>query len=71
MTPPNQTGEFARGWKVLLAAFLGMGVCIVSFSYYSSGIWIKPWQEEFGWSRTEIGTAQTLSSLHHYYFIFT
>ena len=63
MTTPNQTGEFARGWKVLLAAFLGMGVCIVSFSYYSSGIWIKPWQEEFGWSRTEIGTAQTLSTL--------
>lgn len=63
MTNLSQQGEFARGWKVLLAAFLGMGVCIVSLSYYSSGIWIKPWQEEFGWSRTEIGTAQTLSTL--------
>ena len=63
MEDRSQQGEFGRGWKVLLAAFLGMGVCIVSFSYYSSGIWIKPWQTEFGWSRTEIGTAQTLSTL--------
>lgn len=63
MTNLNTQGEFARGWKTLLASFLGMGVCIVSFSYYSGGIWIKPWQAEFGWTRTEIGTAQTLSTL--------
>ena len=63
MTNPNPQGEFARGWKTLLASFLGMGVCIVSLSYYSGGIWIKPWQDEFGWTRTEIGTAQTLSTL--------
>ncbi len=63
MTNSNTQGEFARGWKTLLASFLGMGVCIVSLSYYSGGIWIKPWQAEFGWTRTEIGTAQTLSTL--------
>lgn len=63
MAKPNPQGEFARGWKTLLASFLGMGVCIVSLSYYSGGIWVKPWQDEFGWTRTEIGTAQTLSTL--------
>lgn len=63
MTESIEQGEFARGWKVLLASFLGIGVCIVSLSYYSSGIWIKPWQDAFGWTRTEIGTAQTLSTL--------
>ncbi len=63
MTNVNSQGEFARGWKTLLASFLGMGVCIVSLTYYSGGIWIKPWQAEFGWTRTEIGTAQTLSTL--------
>ena len=56
-------GEFSRGWKVLLGSFIGMGVCIVSLTYYSGGIWVKPWQEAFGWSRTEIGTGQSLSTL--------
>lgn len=56
-------GEFSRGWKVLLGSFIGMGVSIVSLTYYSGGIWVKPWQEAFGWSRTEIGTGQSLSTL--------
>ena len=56
-------GEFSRGWKVLLGSFIGMGVSIVSLSYYAGGIWVKPWQDAFGWSRTEIGTGQSLSTL--------
>lgn len=52
-------GEFSRGWTVLLASFLGMGVCISSLVFYSAGIWVRPWQEEFGWSRAEIGLGAT------------
>ena len=55
--------EFQRGWKVLLACFLGIGVSLVSLVYYSGGIWIKPWQEAFGWTRAEIGLGQGLSTL--------
>jgi MFS family permease len=55
--------EFVRGWRVLTAAFLGVGVSLVSLSYYSAGIWIRPWQADFGWSRGEIGGAQTISTL--------
>ncbi|MFK7775800.1 MAG: MFS transporter [Saprospiraceae bacterium] len=55
--------EFKRGWKVLLACFLGIGVSLVSLVYYSGGIWIKPWQEAFGWTRAEIGLGQGLSTL--------
>ncbi len=43
---PKQAGEFSRGWMVLFAAFLGIGVSLVSLSYYSAGIWVKPWQAE-------------------------
>ena len=49
------TNEFRRGWSVLLGCFIGIGVSLVSLIYYSGGIWIKPWQEEFGWTRAEIG----------------
>ena len=36
---------------------------MVSLIYYSGGIWIKPWQEEFGWTRAEIGLGQGLGTL--------
>jgi len=56
------SNEFKRGWSVLLGCFIGIGVSLVSLIYYSGGIWIKPWQEEFGWSRAEIGIGQGLGT---------
>lgn len=57
----SQTNEFQRGWSVLLGAFIGSGVGLASMVYYSTGIWIRPWQEEFGWTRAEIGLQQSIS----------
>lgn len=59
----HHQSEFARGWKVLTAAFLGVGVSLVSLTFYSAGIWVRPWQEEFGWTREQIGAAQTIGTL--------
>ena len=55
--------EFKRGWVVLLGCFIGMGVSIISLIYYSSGIWVQPWQDEFGWTRGQIGLGSGLSTL--------
>ena len=44
-------GEFARGWPVLAAAFLGIAAGVSSLYFYSLGIFIKPMAAEFGWSR--------------------
>ena len=57
----SQQNEFKRGWAVLLGAFIGSGVGLASMVYYSTGIWIRPWQEEFGWTRAEIGLQQSIS----------
>lgn len=57
----SQQNEFKRGWTVLLGAFIGSGVGLASMVYYSTGIWIRPWQEEFGWTRAEIGFQQSIS----------
>ncbi len=57
----SQQNEFKRGWPALLGAFIGLGVGLASMVYYSSGIWIRPWQEEFGWTRGEIGVQQSIS----------
>lgn len=56
-------GEFARGWRVLGASFFGISVSLVSLPYYSAGIWIRPWQDEFGWTRAEIGAGQMVSTV--------
>ena len=58
-----QSNEFKRGWAVLLGSFIGLGVGLTSMVYYSTGIWVRPWQEEFGWTRAEIGFQQSISVL--------
>ncbi len=63
MTISLAQNEFKRGWPVLTSAFLGIGVSLISLTYYSAGIWVRPWQEAFGWTRTEIGTGQTLMTV--------
>ena len=57
----QQGNEFVRGGTVLFAAFVGIGVNLASMVYYSSGIWVRPWQDEFGWTRAEIGAQQSIS----------
>ena len=52
--------EFKTGWRTLLACFIGVGISIPSLYVYTSGIWIVHWQNEFGWSRGEIGIGQGL-----------
>lgn len=47
--------EFRRGWRVLTASFFGIGVSMISLLPYSTGVFIKPLEEEFGWTRAEIG----------------
>ncbi|MEP5154616.1 MFS transporter [Planktotalea sp.] len=62
-TAPESDNEFARGWKVLAASFLGIGVSLVSLVFYTAGIWIIPWQDAFGWTRAEIGFSATLTTI--------
>lgn len=46
-----QTNEFARGWPILAAAFLGVAIGVSSLYFYSLGIFIKPMATELGWTR--------------------
>ena len=38
----TSVNEFARGWAVLFAAFVGIGVSLTSMVYYATGIWVRP-----------------------------
>lgn len=59
----TQGNEFKRGWRTLIASFFGVGVAMNSILFYTFGLWVVPWQEEFGWSRAAIGGAQTIAAI--------
>ena len=51
--PREAHGEWARGWRTLLAAFFAMGTGWNS-AMNASGLFLKSMQADFGWSRTQL-----------------
>jgi len=58
MEPVN---EFKRGWTVLVACFLGLAVNLSTLPYYTNGVFIRFWQEDFGWTRAQIGLQTSIA----------
>lgn len=52
-----QEGEFRRGWPQLTAAMLGNAAGVGAIMYYSMSSFMLPLEQEFGWSRSEMGFA--------------
>lgn len=51
--------ELAVGWLIVLAAALAIGVGTMGIGFYSLGLFVKPLEAEFGWSRAEVSGAAT------------
>lgn len=49
--------EFRRGWRVVLAAGVGVG-CGISLQQYVGSLFVKALQADLGWSRGKIAQAQ-------------
>lgn len=56
-------GELARYWPLVLAAALGVGFGTMGIGFYSLGLFVKPLQAEFGWSRAAVSGAATFQQL--------
>jgi predicted MFS family arabinose efflux permease len=54
-----QRREFAQGWPATLAAALAISVGMMGIGFYSLGLFVKPLQAEFGWSRAAVSGAAT------------
>lgn len=52
--------EFRLGWKVLLAALLGVAFGASPIPYNTIGFFMGPLNAEFGWSRAEIAAGVTI-----------
>ncbi len=50
---PGMRTELAQGWPRLLTAFTGVALGVTAIFFYTQGIFIRPLQAEFGWSRGE------------------
>jgi predicted MFS family arabinose efflux permease len=46
--------EFRQGWTVLVAAIVGVSLCVTGLPNYAIGLFIDPLSREFGWSRSAI-----------------
>ncbi|MEO0462913.1 MAG: MFS transporter [Pseudomonadota bacterium] len=59
-TKAHGSGEFAKGWKVLLAATLGVMCGASPIPFNVIGFTAVPLTDEFGWTQTQIVTPITL-----------
>ncbi|MCY4426409.1 MAG: MFS transporter [Halieaceae bacterium] len=49
--------EFRSGWRLLLAGLLGNALGVGAILFYSMSSFMVPLEQEFGWTRTEMGGA--------------
>ena len=57
---PRKQGRYFYGWNIVAASFMAHLAYAEQFSS-TLGLFFKPFQSEFGWSRTQIATVQTIS----------
>lgn len=62
-SPITARQELARHWPIVLAAALGVGFGTMGIGFYSLGLFVKPLQAEFGWSRAAVSGAATFQQL--------
>ena len=57
--PASGWGEFRAHWPALLAATVGVALSVSALPFYTAGVFVRPLQAAFGWSRGEIAGANT------------
>lgn len=45
--------EFANGWRLIFASFVGMMAGLTALPFYSYGVFAIPLETEFGWTRAQ------------------
>ena len=50
------------GWWNVATGFVGMGLSYAMFTIFAFGVFVKPLEEEFGWTRGELSLAITMTN---------
>jgi MFS family permease len=56
-------GELRDGWRLVLAALIGIACGVTGLFFYSAGIFLKPIAAEFGWSRTALSSVNLVAAV--------
>ncbi|MFT7460190.1 MAG: MFS family permease [Planctomycetota bacterium] len=51
------------GWWNVATGFVGMGLSYAMFTVFAFGTFVRPLQEEFGWTRGELSFAYTMANI--------
>jgi len=54
--------ELRRGWRLIVAAALGVALSSIVLPFYTIGAFVKPLTTEFGWSRADVQSAILFST---------
>lgn len=54
MMAAGKAAEFRRGWPVLLGGSLGLALGLAGLNFYTSGLFVKSLQADFGWTRSQL-----------------
>jgi len=49
----TRAAEFGRAWMVIVAAAVGVGLGVTGLPIYTTGQFVRPLQEAFGWTRAQ------------------
>lgn len=52
--PATKWSEFRGGWPILLGGSLGLAMGLAGVNFYTSGLFVKSLEGEFGWSRSQV-----------------
>lgn len=52
-----KTGPIFFGWRVVLASFVGLMLGLPALLIFTLGVFTKPLEAEFGWTRTQVSLA--------------
>jgi MFS family permease len=55
--------ELRAGWRIILAALIGIAFGVTGLFFYSAGIFIKPVAGELGWSRAAVSSVTVVAGL--------
>jgi predicted MFS family arabinose efflux permease len=59
-TAPSAASELRVRWRTLTGAVLAMAIGVAALPYYTSGLFMKALQSDFGWTRAQVSLGPTL-----------
>jgi MFS family permease len=59
-SPADSIREFTAGWPLLVGAMLGVSIGVAAIPGPAIGIFMRSWQSEFGWTRTQISLGPSI-----------